>query len=323
MAGTITLAGFRTISAVRPARIARVGDEIQLNLPPRTDECTGVRILSESVPPPSTRPSRARRRPRARWAVAAAGAAVLVALAGQPAAATVTLTPSEGYQGDAAELTFSVSEDRAPHYTSSIEIVMPDAHPVAEVYPLSAGDWAPRIAYRDLATGLPGIHGQVSNSVVTGITWLRAGVPATAVTLTTVNDLKISLGPLPQTDNLRFLVVQTYSDGVVKRWTTPVMTLKARPGQQAQPSAGAGGGHAGTGHDPGLAAGAPAAPAEGGNLGIVVGVIVALVVGIAIGGAVVASSRMRPGREDGPADAADSSPAEGSDDDERSLNPGR
>jgi uncharacterized protein len=219
----------------------------------------------------------------------------LVALAAAPAAATVTLEPAQGTQGDAAEIAFTVTEDRAPGaYTKQIDIVMPDATPVAEVYPLSTDDWAPKMAYKDLATSLPGVHGQQSNSVVTSISWLRATPPAANLSTATSNELRVSLGPLPQADDLRFLVVQTYSDGLVKRWPNPVMQLVPPAGQaQATDPSQAAPGH---GHGATLA-GAPPATVEresGGHLGIVVGVLVALVIGVAIGGAVVASSRMRP-----------------------------
>ena len=271
---------------------------IQLNLPPRKDECTGVRIVSKARPT-----SRTRRGHGARRAVATAlglgMAGLLLALAAQPAAAEVTLTPSEGVQGDAAEIAFGVSEDRAPAaHATKIQIVMPDANPVAEVYPLSVDAWAPLITYRKLPTALPGVHGAQSNEVVSAITWTRVGAPA-AVTTADVNELRVSLGPLPQRPDLRFLVVQTYSDGVVKRWTDTVMTLTAPAGQpsqqQAQPT------HPGAVQHGGAV---PGAEPEGGNLGIVVGVVVALVIGVAIGGAVVASSRMRPS-DDGDGGAAD------------------
>jgi hypothetical protein len=251
-----------------------------------------VRNLSETRPP-----STSRRRRGARGALAVAAAGLLAVLAAQPAAAEVTLTPGEGVQGDAAELTYGVSEDRAPAHTTKIQVVLDDSNPVAEVYPLSTDDWAPQIAYRTLATPLPGIHGAESTSVVSAITWTRVAPPAGPVTPTAVNQLRVSLGPLPQTDNLRFLVVQTYSDGIVKRWTNTALTLTPPAGgptqQQGQPAPG----HVQPGH-PDAAAGAP--PAEGGNVGVVVGVLVALVIGVAIGGAVVASSRMRPGGDDGP-----------------------
>ena len=273
---------------------------IQLNLRAGKDECTGVRIVSETRPTSSDR-----RRPGARRVTAAAVSllvgGVLAVAAAQPAAAKVTLTPAEGVQGDAAELAFGISEDRAPAYTTKIQIVMPDANPVAEVYPLSTDAWGPTIAYRTLPTPLAGVHGAPSNSVVSSITWTRFGAAA-AVTPATVNELRISLGPLPQTPDLRFFVVQTYSDGVVKRWVDPVMKLTAPAGQQQQTPApeghGAAAGHVG---------GATAQPSEGGNLGIVVGVVVALVIGVAIGGAVVASSRMRPKADepDPTADATD------------------
>lgn len=276
---------------------------IQLNHPTRKDECTGVRMLSQARPPTTARREGARRRGARRAAGLAAGlalglgAVVLGGLAAGPSAAEVTLTPAEGVQGDAAEITFGVSEDRAPAQTTRIQIVMPDAHPVAEVYPLSTDAWAPMIAYRTLPTALPGVHGAQSNSVVSTITWTRAGAPA-AATPGAVNELRISLGPLPQTSDLRFLVVQTYSDGVVKRWVNPVMKLTAPAGQEGQPAQPTAPAHGDSLHPGGgVAAGTPV-ESEGGNLGIVVGVVVALVIGVAIGGAVVASSRMRP-QDDG------------------------
>jgi hypothetical protein len=294
-----------------PMAFRTPGEVIQLNLPPPKDECTGVRILSESSPRPAAPRHRWARRGR-RWAGGAAVAGLLLALAVRPAAADVKLVPDTGVRGAAAEVGFVVSEDRAPAaYTTQIQIVMPNAQPIAEVYPLSNNDWGPRIAYRDLATGLPGVHGPVSNTVVTDITWVRFGKPAAPTTETT-NELRVSLGPLPQADDVRFLVVQTYSDGVVKRWVDPVMTLTPAAGQGAQPSAPAQGpthGQAHGGAIPGASqpAAAPADSSSGGHLGVVIGVLVALLVGVAIGGAVVAAGRMRPGGA-GPEETAASDP---------------
>ena len=273
-----------------------------------------MRILSESRP--AACPPGARRRGGGtglRLALAAVVAGVPLALAAQPAAADVKLVPDTGTQGDAAEIAFRVSEDRAPAYTTQLQIVMPDVDPIAEVYPLSNDTWGPKIDYRSLPTALPGIHGAASDQVVTRITWIRFGKPAGPLTTSTVNEVRVSLGPLPQSDHVRFLVVQTYSDGVVKRWVDPVMTLSAPAGQAAQPTDQAQGQASGHGHGatiPGVAAPAAADPsqASGGHLGVVVGVVIALLAGFAIGGAVVASGRMRPGGSDVADDAAPAEP---------------
>jgi len=291
---------------------------IQLNLPSVKDECTGVRILSETRPA-AVEESRARRRGggRVRRRMALGGLGLLVAgvLAAQPAAADVTLVPDTGTQGDAAEIAFRVTEDRAPAYTTRIQIVMPDANPIAEVYPLSNDTWGPKMDYRDVATALPGIHGAQSDQVVSQITWVRFGKPAAPLTTSTVDEVRVSLGPLPRSDNVRFLVVQTYSDGVVKRWVNPVMTLSPPAGQPAQPSAQAQGQTPAHGHSaaiPGATQPPAAAPPEsGGHLGVVVGVLVALAVGVVIGGAVVASGRMRPGGSDAAPEAPDAATAAG------------
>ena len=238
---------------------------------------------------------------RRRLALAALLVGLPIGLAAQPAAADVKLVPDTGVQGYAAEIGFQVTEDRAPAYTTQIQIVMPDVDPIAEVYPLSNDTWGPKIDYKNVPTALPGLHGAASDQVVTRITWIRFGKPAGPLTTSTVNEVRLSLGPLPQSDNVRFLIVQTYSDGVVKRWVNPVMTLTRPAGQTAQPTDQAQAplhGHGAT--IPGVAAPA-AAPSEpsGGHLGVVIGVLVALVAGVAIGGAVVAAGRMRPGASDG------------------------
>ena len=280
-----------------------------MNHPSAAHECTDVRILSRSRPARVDRAGGHRHEGRARLGAALAVAVgVLGGAAAQPAAADVTLVPDTGTQGYAAEIAFRVTEDRAPAaYTTRLEIVMPDLNPIAEVYPLSDDVWAPRIAYRTLPSAVPGLHGTESDQVVSAIAWVRFGKPATPPTASTVDEVRVSLGPLPQTDTARFLVVQTYSDGVVKRWVDPVLTLTPPAGQSGQsgqltvPALGRAGAHA-PAHGAAIpgAAQPGAAPAEssGGHLGVVVGVLVALVVGVAIGGAAVASGRLRPGGGD-------------------------
>jgi len=132
-----------------------------------------------------------------------------------PATADVSVTPTQAVRGGAVKLTFQVPEDRAPAYTTQIEVRLPEATPVAEAYPMSVPDWAPRMTMRRLAQPLDGLHGGRITEVVAAITWTRAdGAPRSGRPA----ELTISLGPLPEADRMVFAVRQTYSDGLVTNW---------------------------------------------------------------------------------------------------------
>ncbi|GAA3739933.1 hypothetical protein GCM10022225_23850 [Plantactinospora mayteni] len=153
------------------------------------------------------------------WVVALVTATIAGTTLGAGAAtADVTVTPGQAVQGDAAKLTFRVTEDRAPAYTTKVELLMPESAPVAETYPMSDPQWAPRMTMRKVDQTLGGIHhGQVTE-VVGSIVWTRAGAPPAG---SGPAELVVSLGPMPQTDQMTFAVVQTYSDGHVTNWNQP------------------------------------------------------------------------------------------------------
>ncbi|MEV0154465.1 DUF1775 domain-containing protein [Micromonospora sp. NPDC050686] len=160
--------------------------------------------------------TRTRGRGRVR-ALAALAAAVLGALAGPGAAlADVTVSPDRAERGGAVELTFVVPEERAGSRTERIEVRLPAAAPIAEVFPMSVPGWGPRLTYRELEQPVPGIHGGQVDTATASVIWTRGtGAPAGPARL------GLSLGPLPETDRLAFEVIQTYADGTVVRWADP------------------------------------------------------------------------------------------------------
>src|SRR5437879_2124241 len=86
-----------------------------------------------------------------RTAVVGLGAAVVGAVAfAAPAAADVTVTPSEAPRGGPTELAFHIPDDRPGAYTTKIELVPPEATPIAEIYPMSVDGWAPMTTTRKL-----------------------------------------------------------------------------------------------------------------------------------------------------------------------------
>jgi uncharacterized protein YcnI len=260
--------------------------------------------------------------------VAAAG----VLLLAPAAAADVSITPATAVQGGETGVTFLVENQRSGAYTTKVEVDLPADAPIAEVYPMTVPDWAPQIISRAADQPLPGIHGSGLSTATSAVIWTRADDAPPAPQ---VEHLRLEMGPLPEVDRFVFTVVQTYSDGTVKRWSGPgtsgggtVLTL-SRPVAAAADGGQAGGhGHgAAEGQDSDQAAGAAPAPApaqapvaatatvgDGGMslLDIVVGgglaVAVVLVVLRAAAGSRTAERREEPASPEVTADAG--SPAD-------------
>jgi uncharacterized protein YcnI len=239
-----------------------------------------------------------------RWAVRGGAAAVAVvglALAADPAAADVRVTPEQAVRGEAAMVTFRVAGDRHGAYTTKVELILPASAPIPEVYPMSVADWGPQVTMRSLATPLGGPHGGQITQVASAITWTRMASPGPV----DVADLAVSMGPMPEVDRLLFSVTQTYSDGTVVFWGTPA---SAEPGNAEQgqvpvaltlvPAGGPSGAAAG-GASPGGAAGADRTPdaAVGATTGmngsvlLILGLIGVLGVGLAVLGWILRRER--------------------------------
>jgi uncharacterized protein YcnI len=146
---------------------------------------------------------------------------VLGVVACPGARADVTITPSQAVQGAGTEVTFLVPDDRGKAYTTKVQVLLPAQAPIGEVDPMSVPGWAPVLTYHNVSQPVQGIHGGAITTIASAITWSRAGAPASAGA---VNRLGISMGPLPRVDRLPFTVVQTYSDGIVRRWVAPSAT---------------------------------------------------------------------------------------------------
>ncbi len=144
-----------------------------------------------------------------------AGIAGAVALAA-PAAADVTVTPAVAPQGGPAALVFTVPEERAGAHTTKIELLPPAETPIAEVYPMSIEGWAPLITARKLDKPVELIHGTSTREIVAKVTWKRVGKATPKPGQPAL--LKLSMGPMPQTERVAFTIIQTYSDGTVVKW---------------------------------------------------------------------------------------------------------
>jgi Domain of unkown function (DUF1775) len=188
-------------------------------------------------------------------AVAAAVASAAPALAGVPARvpADVTMTPDQATQTEAVRLAFRVTAD-GPVATTKVRLALPDATPVAEVFPLSHPDWAPGLTNRTLDQPIEAIHGMRTTEVVSTVTW--SARPGWQLQPGASSALDVELGPLPEVDRLVFTVTQIHADGSAgPPYQVPLTLVPPAPGpahggtaaqpddgeQQAAPDGGAGG----------------------------------------------------------------------------------
>lgn len=157
-----------------------------------------------------------------RWALRAAvtGAATLAAVAmlssGSPASAKVALLPVTAPQGDAANLTFRVTNDSATSPVSRVELNFPADQPIAEIYPLSSDNWAPSTTMRPVTTPVQPLHGlDPLTEAPAAVTW--QAMPGQELKPGASADLTIAAGPLPTAPQFVVTVVVTHLDGSTEK----------------------------------------------------------------------------------------------------------
>jgi uncharacterized protein YcnI len=188
-----------------------------------------------------------------------------------PAAADVSVTPTEATQGDGADLTLRITNESPTASVTAIDVQLPTDTPIAEVYPLSVADWAPSMTNVKIDKPVESLHGYQITDVTTAVKWIA--MPGKALPPGGKTELYLSIGPLPAVAKLSFGVVLTNSDGTQVRWTgqpganaapgehpAPALVLKAAPAGEDAHAAG----HGGTAAD---ATPTPAAPAPAADTG--------------------------------------------------------
>jgi uncharacterized protein YcnI len=139
-----------------------------------------------------------------------AGLAALAAFGlAEPAAADVSVTPTEAKQGSGGRLTFRITNESTTAAITRIEVRIPLEARIAEAYPIAAADWAPLIS-------LTSIDGDRSKEVATAVTWMT--MPGKELKPGATAELTMAIGPLPANDRLYLDIVQTRSDGSVVTW---------------------------------------------------------------------------------------------------------
>ncbi|GAA4682597.1 YcnI family protein [Phytohabitans rumicis] len=132
-----------------------------------------------------------------------------------PAAAHVTVTPEEAEQGGYGRIAFRVPNESDTTSTTKLEVVLPEGAPVASVSTMPLAGWTVKVERRTVSPPID-VHGSQVTEVVSKITWTAAA--GGGVKPGEFLEFPVSMGPLPDTDQMVFKVLQTYSDGEISRW---------------------------------------------------------------------------------------------------------
>ncbi len=132
-----------------------------------------------------------------------------------PASAHVTVNPGTATQGSFAKLTFRVPNEKATAGTVKLEVTFPENAPIASASVKPIAGWTAQMEKRTLATPLK-VHGADVTEAVSKIIWTAAA--GTSIQAGQFQEFDISVGPLPEVDQIIFKALQTYSDGDIVRW---------------------------------------------------------------------------------------------------------
>ncbi|WP_305783468.1 YcnI family protein [Symbioplanes lichenis] len=159
------------------------------------------------------------------------GLAALFTLAlAVPASAHVTVNPGEATQGGYAKVTFRVPNEIDDANTTKLEVNLPTDTPFASVSLKPLPGWTAVAEKAKLAKPIEA-HGAQISEAVSKITWTAVG--DAAVKPGQFQEFDVSLGPMPETDQVVFKALQTYSDGTIVRWIDEPTTDGTEPEKPA------------------------------------------------------------------------------------------
>ncbi|GAA1893604.1 YcnI family copper-binding membrane protein [Asanoa iriomotensis] len=222
----------------------------------------------------------------AKAAALSAGAVVVALGIAGPAFAHVTVNPNSLTQGGYGRVAFRVPNESDTASTVKLELNLPEDAPVASVSTMPVPGWTVVVEKRKLTTPLE-VHGSQVTEVVGKVTWTAAA--GGGVKPGEFQEFPVSMGPLPEKDQMIFKVLQTYSDGDISRWIdepveggeepeSPAPVLKlAKAADAAAPTTAATAGAT-------VAVGADDSGTSGAAVGLGIAGLVAGVLGLVLGG---------------------------------------
>ena len=145
-------------------------------------------------------------------------AVAAVALVGNAtgAAAHVTVQPGTAEQGGFSAVAFRVPTEREDAATTKVEITFPAEQPLAFVSVKPHPGWSYDVEKATLPEPVDA-HGTEITEAVSTITW-TADTARSAIQPGEYDEFSVSVGYLPDDDQMVFKAIQTYDSGEVVSW---------------------------------------------------------------------------------------------------------
>src|SRR4051794_16457863 len=153
------------------------------------------------------------RRSAARIGLGATAALVLATALPGVAQAHVTVQ-GEAEGGGFSVVAFRVPNERDDASTTQLRVILPRDHPIGSGQTTAVPGWKVTTATRKLAEPIE-MFGEKVNTVVSRVTWTATGG---GIKPAQFQDFDLSLGQLPESGELVFSTLQTYSSGEQVNW---------------------------------------------------------------------------------------------------------
>ena len=141
-----------------------------------------------------------------------AGLALALALPGVAQAHVTVQGEAEG--GGFSVVAFRVPNERDDASTTQLRVILPKDHPIGSVQTTPVPGWKVTTVTRKLEEPIE-MFGEKLNSVVSRVTWTATGG---GIKPGQFQDFDLSLGQLPESGELVFSALQTYSGGEKVNW---------------------------------------------------------------------------------------------------------
>jgi uncharacterized protein YcnI len=157
--------------------------------------------------------------------------ALAAALAGAGAAAAhVSVSSTDAAAGGYGKLTFRVPNESDTASTVALRIAVPEESALASLRAQPVPGWTVTMTTSDLQTPLES-HGERVTSYVSVVEFRAAD--GGGIRPGEFQEFALSGGPFPDSDQLSFPAVQTYSDGTEAAWIEPTVAGQAEPERPA------------------------------------------------------------------------------------------
>lgn len=158
------------------------------------------------------------------------GSTALMAL---PASAHVSVQPSAATQGGFSAISFRVPTERDDASTTKIEVSFPAEQPLAFFSVKPHPGWDYDVTRSKLPEPVE-IEGTTVTEAVSSVTW-TARSTEDAIGPGEYDDFSVSVGFLPEDDQMVFKAVQTYDSGEVVSWIEEPRRAPTSPSTPRRP----------------------------------------------------------------------------------------